>query len=95
MSPKLMNLMMKYNMSCEEVEEFLMDYLDGNLGFFTSMQFRLHIMMCPDCPKYIENYKNTVALGKSLSDHPDDDSIADIPEEIISAIQRIRKDSHK
>ncbi len=91
MNTELMKLIMKYNMSCKEVEEFLMDYLEGNLGFCTRVRFRLHILMCPDCPKYIQEYKNTVVLGKSMFDHLDDESIENVPEEIIHAILSIKK----
>ena len=84
---------MKYNMSCKEVEDFLMDYLDGNLGFCARIHFRLHMLMCPDCSKYIKEYKNTVALGKSIFDHMDDELNEPIPEEILRAIKSARKKS--
>ena len=95
MNPELMKMMMKYNMSCKEVEEFLMDYLEGNLGFCTRTRFRLHILMCPDCSKYIEEYKNTVSLNKSMFELINDESIEDVPEEIINAILSIKKTSGK
>ena len=77
---------MKYNMSCKEVEDFLLDYLEGNLGFCTRMRFRLHLLVCPDCPKYIQEYKNTIALGKQLFENPDEAADGKVPDDILEAI---------
>ena len=36
-------------MSCKDVADFLMDYLDGTLPFAQRMTFKLHLSLCPDC----------------------------------------------
>lgn len=48
--------------SCEDVSAFLDDYLDGELDSKTLRQFETHLMKCPMCPKYLEQYRMTVKM---------------------------------
>ena len=34
------------NLTCRQVEEFLMDYLENRLGFWMTLQFSIHLFMC-------------------------------------------------
>ncbi len=86
---------MHANLTCRQVEEFLMDYLERRLGFWKTLQFRLHLLMCPDCSKYFQEYKNTIALGKTVFENPDDEAAGNVPDELLEAIIRATKSNKK
>ena len=48
--------------TCQEVSAFLDDYLDGSLDEEMLRQFEVHLMKCPLCPKYLEQYRLTVQM---------------------------------
>ena len=75
-------------MSCKDVAEFLMDYLDGTLPLAQRMSFKLHVSLCPDCRRYIDSYKKTVEISKIAHDTPE---LPTPPEELVQAILKSRK----
>ena len=56
--------------SCEEVQTFLMDYLDNELPAMESLLIRLHILLCAACRRYMGRYKDSTALAKKILDDP-------------------------
>jgi anti-sigma factor RsiW len=93
MKREMLKTVIKCSMTCRHVENFLMDYLEGRLSFWTRIRFNFHLLMCPDCPKYIQEYKNAIALGKQVFEHPDDEADGKVPDEILHAIMSIKKTS--
>ncbi|MCG8433399.1 MAG: zf-HC2 domain-containing protein [Gammaproteobacteria bacterium] len=91
MKRKMLKTVIKCSLTCAQVEHFLMDYLEGRLDFWSQLRFRFHMLMCPDCPKYLQEYKNAVELGKKVFDHPEDEAIGKVPEEILHAIMAVKK----
>jgi len=77
-------------MKCREVAEFLMEYLDGALGEAERRVFEGHIGDCPACVNYLETYRETVRLGKSVC-APDAEVPPDVPEELVQAILSARR----
>ena len=77
-------------MKCREVAEFLMEYLDGALGDAERRVFEGHIEDCPACVNYLETYRETVRLGKSVC-APDAEVPPDVPEELVQAILSARR----
>lgn len=73
-------------LTCRDVENFLIDYVDDELGFMTRLQFRMHIAMCRDCKKYLQTYINAIHMEKQIFEHPDDEAIGNVPDEILHAI---------
>jgi len=51
-------------MTCRELVEFLMDYLDGQLSEPERLRFEEHLGECPDCVAYLATYREAVRLGK-------------------------------
>jgi anti-sigma factor RsiW len=74
-------------MTCREISEFLMAYLDGELPAARTRAFEEHIGGCPECVAYLESYKATVELGKAAF-VSEDDRAAELPEQLIDAILR-------
>lgn len=50
--------------TCRTVAKFLLDYVDGRLSDKTVRRFEEHIARCPNCDRYLRQYKETVHLLK-------------------------------
>ena len=79
--------------SCEELDDFIVDYLDDALADNQKEKFEQHIRFCSSCIKYLENYKNTIALSKAAFSDDYNPNCDDMPEELIQAIVASR-DKH-
>ncbi len=77
-------------MTCLEFVEFLMAYLEQELGAAEREEFERHLNLCADCVNYLATYKETVRLGKALCDDPDGPPPADAPDELVRAILAAR-----
>ena len=70
-------------MTCQQFVAFLMAYLDGELPAQERALFEEHMTVCPDCVRYIDQYRETIrAAQRSI----DDDLPADVPEELVRAV---------
>lgn len=78
-------------MTCEDVERFLLAYLDGELPWATRVLFRMHIAFCTECKAYIRKYKVARELGQRVM-RGDGDDHEDIPEDLIAAIVKARRE---
>ncbi|HET6173285.1 MAG TPA: anti-sigma factor [Gaiellales bacterium] len=55
--------------TCQELAEFLTDYLEGLLGAAERASFDRHIAACRDCTQYIAQMRVTIAVtGRIRSD---------------------------
>ena len=80
-------------MTCQELTEFLMAYLDDELPESERVVFEEHMGMCLPCVAYIESYKEAVELGKAVCKADADDLPDDVPENLITAILASRSSS--
>lgn len=78
------------SLSCREFVEFLMDYLDGELGEGERRVFEAHVGDCPPCGTYLETYRETVRLGRTVCSDAADPVPEDVPEELVHAILAAR-----
>jgi predicted anti-sigma-YlaC factor YlaD len=77
--------------TCRQLEEFIIDYLEGDLPKRQRTVFELHLMLCPECRNYLAAYRETMELAKRVatSEPP---SLADkMPEDLIRAILAARQ----
>jgi len=77
-------------LTCRQVEQFLMDYLDWQVTLWTWCKFRYHLHICDDCRQYLQDYRNAVALGQRIFANPEDEATGKVPDEILSAILKVR-----
>lgn len=75
-------------LSCREIIDFVMAYLDGDLPERERAIFDAHLSICPDCVNYVESYKSTIALTKQTKLPTD---AAPIPDDLVRAILAARK----
>jgi anti-sigma factor RsiW len=73
-------------MNCREFTEFIIEYVEGDLAGETRVAFERHISRCRTCVKYIETYRETIALGKKAFAEGDQAAFEPIPEELVRAI---------
>ena len=75
-------------MTCRELNDFLLDYLEGELPERVRASFEEHLGVCEPCVRYLEEYREVVRLGRACAD---DHAPADAPEELIQAILAARR----
>jgi anti-sigma factor RsiW len=73
-------------MTCRELTEFLIDYVDGTLPPAKRTTFDRHLAECADCRTYLGNYEQTIRLGKAVCREEHDAVDDDVPEELVRAI---------
>lgn len=73
--------------TCRELIDFLMEYVDGTLSPDRRHEFERHLGVCPSCGAYLESYKSTVALGKQALTPSDEPATGKAPESLLRAIR--------
>jgi hypothetical protein len=65
--------------SCKDITEHASDYLDRNLPWWKRTGYRMHLLMCTHCQRYLSQLQLTIdTLGKSADAQPpivDDDQV--------------------
>jgi anti-sigma factor RsiW len=69
---------------CRECDEFLGDYVAGELPAEVLATFELHLSRCRNCRTYLEQYRATIKAGKTACDAYKEG--LRIPEELVQAI---------
>ena len=69
-------------MTCQDLADFLVDYVDGDLPALIHLQFEAHLGVCPDCVHYLQQYRDTIRLVQGVSD----DMMTEMPDDLVRAI---------
>lgn len=73
----------KPSITCRQLIEFIVEYVDGTLDETATHEFEHHLGVCPSCRNYLESYRITMSLVKvSITDEPLDD----VPDELVERI---------
>lgn len=78
-------------LTCKEFDDFMIDYLDGELPVWQKTLCWLHVKMCRECANFVRQYRRTVALEKNAFDSADDPLPDSVPEELVKAALTRRK----
>ena len=78
-------------MTCRELIDFLMDYLDGELPATQARHFDEHLGLCPPCAEYLASYRETVRLGKMICEPEEGALPPELPEDLVAAICEARR----
>jgi len=81
----------KRELTCREVADFLLAFLEGELPEGEEATFQEHLEMCPPCQVYLDTYRQTVEVGRRAC-RDDDEVPGEAPEELISAILAARRE---
>jgi anti-sigma factor RsiW len=76
-------------MTCRELIDFLMAYLDGELPDERRALFDAHLEICAACRRYLDGYRQSIALGRAACD-PEAPVPDEVPEELVQAILAAR-----
>jgi anti-sigma factor RsiW len=78
-------------LTCQELVEFLANYLAGELDSDQRLVFERHLAECPECVTYLRGYAETVRLARDA--YADDRVPATVPEGLVRAILEARQPS--
>jgi predicted anti-sigma-YlaC factor YlaD len=77
-------------MTCQEILDFLMQYIEGELPVEQLACFEEHLHVCGPCVDYLKTYKETIRLGQAACAE-DNSPCKQVPEELIQAILAARR----
>ena len=75
------------SISCEEFEDFILAYLEGELTRRQKFIFNTHLKICAECRAYLAAYQASISLGKAAFDKTDAPAV---PEGLVQAILAAR-----
>jgi anti-sigma factor RsiW len=79
-------------MTCREIADFLMNYLDGELTQAEREVFEEHLGLCPECVTYLQTYRITVQVSHTACRTPDGNPCAEVPDRLVQAILAARRE---
>jgi predicted anti-sigma-YlaC factor YlaD len=77
-------------MTCRDFAEFIDSYLARDLAAGTLASFEYHLSVCSNCRRYLAQYRDAIALGRTAFAHPAEAVPADVPEDLVAAILAAR-----
>lgn len=80
-------------MTCREFTDFIAGFIDGELPASERQPFERHLARCANCARYLESYRSAIALGKRAFEDGDAPVPAEVPDELVQAILRVRRGS--
>ncbi|GMR15026.1 MAG: hypothetical protein BMS9Abin30_0643 [Gammaproteobacteria bacterium] len=79
--------------TCREFEEFINNFLDGELSKRERSRFGRHLRICRECRQYLQAYQRTIEIGRAVFTSPDEPVPDDVPESLIDTILKLRADN--
>ncbi|MEO7270439.1 MAG: zf-HC2 domain-containing protein [Vicinamibacterales bacterium] len=74
-------------MTCRELTDFIVDYLEGGLAPEVQARFEHHLTVCPSCVRYLTAYRATIALGfAAFEDEDQSAEQAGVPEGFVRGV---------
>jgi anti-sigma factor RsiW len=78
-------------MTCRDIIEFLVEYVEGTVSAEERTIFESHLAICPPCVAYLKSYQVTVQLGQSALACNGGSDPPPMPDELVAAILAARK----
>ena len=70
--------------NCDDIRDFLLEYLEKRLPRFDAWAFRFHLLTCPKCRGYLERYNTSVALSQNILDDPPPSELVNLTLEFLN-----------
>jgi len=87
----IMQRHMPFMITCRQFEEFIIDYLEGDLPERQKTVFEFHLRICPECRDYLAAYRRTMEVS-TLVVKANSSRVPDrVPDDLIKAIREARK----
>ncbi len=71
-------------LTCKQLDDFLVDFLDGNLPFRQKLSMHMHLGLCKECRDYVRDYERAVALGRKACSQQEE--VTEVPEALVQAV---------
>lgn len=55
-------------LSCQQVNQFILDYLEGDMDDQTRVAFESHLQNCPNCAAFLDQYRSTTRLVREAEE---------------------------
>ncbi len=68
------------SLTCEEVNHFIVEYLEGALPSRPRALFEGHIARCPNCRPFLDQYRQTIEMVREAGA-----DVPEPPEELVEA----------
>ena len=70
--------------TCKDVSDLASDYLEGPITFVQRFRFRLHLIMCKHCRRYLTQLKLSIGVAQKISQpsQPTDEEIEALVEKL-------------
>ena len=81
-------------MTCQELADFILDFVEGRLPEDQAKVFEEHLSVCPSCIAYIKSYKSTCEILEDLGCCSREETPKEVPEELVKAILKARGENH-
>jgi anti-sigma factor RsiW len=76
--------------TCRDFVEFLSEYLSGELTAAECAEFEAHLAACPACVAYLDTFRKTILLGKTVCTDTEDRVPDEVPEQLVRVILAAR-----
>lgn len=78
-------------LTCQEVLDFLSDYVEGRLPAGEHARMEEHLAVCPPCIDYLKSFEATLAACRSLRMADVAAQLPAMPDELVQAILAARQ----
>ncbi|MEM8884518.1 MAG: zf-HC2 domain-containing protein [Planctomycetota bacterium] len=78
-------------MTCQELADFIIDYVENKLPADRREVFEKHLAVCPSCIEYLNSYKSTCQILGDLRCDGEEEVPCEVPDDLVSAILAARK----
>lgn len=78
-------------MTCRDMIDFLMDYVEEQLSTAERRRFDEHLEACPECVDYVDSYRTMTGFGDLICAPENDETPPEMPEELVTAILEARR----
>lgn len=88
--------MLKYApglIDCRRFDQFLGDYIDGNLSEKQLRLFEAHMKLCPMCRAHFQTYLATYEMVGGVFGSSDDVVPDTVPDELVDAVLDVLQDA--
>lgn len=77
-------------MTCQELADFIIDYVDDALPGDQRTVFEDHLAVCPSCIEYLKSYRTTKMVLDDLGCDAQEQVPIEVPEDLVNAILAAR-----
>lgn len=78
-------------MTCQQLVELLLDFVDGSLPESERCDLERHVCACPPCRVYLDTYKQTIRLTRELPCEPLPEALEERLRAVLSLRPKCRK----